>query len=53
MVDPFYIAQIEAFPLPEIDWDSLEEDDLQVLIELVIVKTKNWLKEKRQHKVKV
>lgn len=28
VVVPFYIAQIEAFHLPKIDWDSPEEDDL-------------------------
>ena len=41
VVDPFYIAYIEAFLLLEIYWDSPEEDDLQAKSELVIVRTKN------------
>ena len=44
VVDPFYIYQIECIPIPKIDYDRREEDDLLSHSMKMLIRTKNWLK---------
>lgn len=47
VIDPFYIDQIECIPIPKIDWERREEDDLFSCTKDVLARTKNWIKSKK------
>ena len=51
VVDPFYTTWVEAFPLPELDWDLPEQHDLQPRNIPTIERTKNWLEDKNKSKL--
>ena len=52
VVDPFYIKQVEVFPIPKLEWDLPEEEDLQDQTVPIIERSKKWLVYKKKSKLR-
>ena len=46
IVDQFYMDQVECMPIPEIDWEKREENDVYARSKDVIARTAKWIKSK-------
>ena len=44
VLDQFYMDQIEYMPIPEIDWEKREENDVYAHTKDVIARTAKWIK---------
>ena len=44
VLDQFYMDQIEYMPIPEIDWEKREENDVYARTKDVIARTAKWIK---------
>ncbi len=52
VLDPMYIEQVEVLPMPSLDWDKLEEEDLHARIVPILDRTRAWLKIKKAAEAK-
>lgn len=51
LIDPQYAKKVQGSPIPEIEWDKKEEDQIQMRTFPVIRRTEQWLQKRRLRKL--